>query len=119
MCAPHVPDCVERRVQARKASMPDMESLSVETGGPVQPSKGAAPHAWQRSWTQAWEAVWANCAWLKPLSSNILCLGFAAQLWKVYTHDVPQVRFLLGTSQKEQPLAQGSGSEGVRDVKDN
>lgn len=89
--------------------MPDIESLSVETGGPIQLSKGAAQHAWQRSWTQAWDAVRANCAWLKPLSSNILCLGFAAQLWKVYTHDVPQVKYLL---RKEQQLAQGSEGEG-------
>jgi hypothetical protein len=106
MCALHVPDCVERRVQARKASMPDKESLSVETGGPIQLSKGAAQHAWQGSWTQAWDAVRADWAWLKPLSSNILCLGFAAQLWKVYTHDVPQVRLLLGISREEQPLAE-------------
>ena len=93
--------------------MPDIECLSVEIGCPVQPSKGAAQHAWQRSWTQAWDAVWANCAWLKPLSSNILCLGFAAQLWKVYTHDVPQVGLLLGISQQEQPMAEGSEGEGV------
>ena len=112
MCALHVPDCVGR-VQAGKAPMPDIESLSVETGLPVQPRLGAAQHAWQRTWTHAWDAVWADCAWLKPLSSNILCLGFAAQLWKVYTHDVPQVGRLLGISRKEQQMADGSEDEGL------
>lgn len=93
--------------------MPDIGSLSVETGLPVQPRFGAAQHAWQRTWTHARDAVWANCAWLKPLSNNILCLGFAAQLWKVYTHDVPQVGLLLGISQKEQPMAEGSEDGGL------
>ena len=68
-----------------------MEALSLEVASAGQQSVSAPRQQKHPSLKDVWRVAWTNCAWVQALWRDLLCVGFAKQLWKVYVHDMPKV----------------------------
>ncbi|CAL5226722.1 g9574 [Coccomyxa viridis] len=78
-------------VQQEKRNAPhDMEALSLEVASAGQQSVSAPRQQKHPSLKDVWRVAWTNCAWVQALWRDLLCVGFAKQLWKVYVHDMPK-----------------------------
>ena len=67
-----------------------MEALSLEVASAGQQSVSAPRQQKHPSLKDVWRVAWTNCAWVQALWRDLLCVGFAKQLWKVYVHDMPR-----------------------------